>query len=90
MKKNKILYNTSYCIKYIWKIDSKYILLMIIISVLTSIFNVVNLSILRYITDTLMEQKIKCFLVVILVMFLLSITIAVINGSASYLYEPLL
>lgn len=63
---------------------------MIIISVLTSIFNVVNLSILRYITDTLMEQKIKCFLVVILVMFLLSITIAVINGSASYLYEPLL
>lgn len=90
MKKNKILYNTSYCIKYIWKIDAKYILLMIIISVLTSIFNVVNLSILRYITDTLMEQKIKCFLVVILVMFLLSVTIAVINGSASYLYEPLL
>ena len=27
--------NTIYCIKYIWKIDRKYILLMIVISILT-------------------------------------------------------
>ncbi len=90
MKKNKTLNNTLYCIKYIWKIDAKYILLMIMIAVLTSIFNVINLSILRYITDTLTKKETGHFLGVIGVMFLLSIAIAVINGSASYLYEPLL
>lgn len=90
MKKNKVLGNTLYCIKYIWQIDAKYILLMITLSVLTSVLNVVNLSILRYITDTLMKQEIKYFLVIIGVMLLLAVTIAVINGSASYLYEPLL
>lgn len=79
-----------YCIKYIWEIDAKYILLMIAISVLTSVFNVVNLSILRYITTTLMRQEIKYFLSIAGIMFALSVTIAVINGSASYLYEPLL
>lgn len=90
MKKNKVLGNTLYCIKYIWQIDAKYILLMIAISVLTSVLNVVNLSILRYITDTLMKQEMKYFLVIIGFMLLLAVTIAVINGSASYLYEPLL
>ena len=68
----------------------KYILLMVVISVLTSIFNVINLSILRYITETLMKRATAYFLGVIGVMFLLSVTIAIINGSASYLYEPLL
>lgn len=63
---------------------------MIAISVLTSVLNVVNLSILRYITDTLMKQEMKYFLVIIGFMLLLAVTIAVINGSASYLYEPLL
>lgn len=90
LKKNKVLGNTLYCIKYIWQIDAKYILLMIAISVLTSVLNVVNLSILRYITDTLMKQEMKYFLVIIGFMLLLAVTIAVINGSASYLYEPLL
>lgn len=90
MKKNKTFNNTLYCIKYIWKIDAKYILLMVVISVLTSIFNVINLSILRYITETLMKRATAYFLGVIGVMFLLSVTIAIINGSASYLYEPLL
>ncbi len=82
--------NILYCIKYIWKIDAKYILLMVVISVLTSIFNVINLSILRYITETLMKRATAYFLGAIGVMFLLSVTIAIINGSASYLYEPLL
>lgn len=90
MKRKKALGNTLYCVKYIWQIDAKYILLMITISVLTSVLNVVNLSILRYITDTLMKQEMKYFLVIIGLMFLLSVTIAVINGSANYLYEPLL
>lgn len=65
MKKNKTLNNTLYCIKYIWKIDAKYILLMIMIAVLTSIFNVINLSILRYITDTLTKKETGHFLGVI-------------------------
>ena len=47
MKKNKTFYNTLYCIKYIWKIDAKYILLMVVISVLTSIFNVNKLRTLQ-------------------------------------------
>lgn len=90
MKTKNVIKNTMYCIKYIWEIDAKYILLMIAISVLTSVFNVVNLSILRYITTTLMRQEIKYFLSIAGIMFALSVTIAVINGSASYLYEPLL
>ena len=73
MKKNKVLGNTLYCIKYIWQIDAKYILLMIAISVLTSVLNVVNLSILRYITDTLMKQEMKYFLVIIGFMLLLAV-----------------
>ena len=81
LKKNKTFNNTLYCIKYIWKIDAKYILLMVVISVLTSIFNVINLSILRYITETLMKRATAYFLGVIGVMFLLSVTIAIINGS---------
>ena len=60
-KKNKTFNNTLYCIKYIWKIDAKYILLMVVISVLTSIFNVINLSILRYITETLMKRATAYF-----------------------------
>ena len=55
---------------------------MVVISVLTSIFNVINLSILRYITETLMKRATAYFLGVIGVMFLLSVTIAIINGSA--------
>ncbi len=90
MKESKTFNNTLYCIKYIWKIDKQYILLMITISVLTSIFNVINLSILRYITNTLMKKETGYFLGIIGIMFLLSTVIAVINGSASYLYEPLL
>lgn len=84
MKKNKTFNNTLYCIKYIWKIDAKYILLMVVISVLTSIFNVINLSILRYITETLMKRATAYFLGVIGVMFLLSVTIAIINGSLKF------
>lgn len=76
MKKNKTFNNTLYCIKYIWKIDAKYILLMVVISVLTSIFNVINLSILRYITETLMKRATAYFLGVIGVMFLLSENLA--------------
>ncbi|RRK30629.1 hypothetical protein EBB54_03995 [Schaedlerella arabinosiphila] len=90
MKESKTFNNTLYCIKYIWKIDKQYILLMITISVLTSIFNVINLSILRYITNTLMKKETGYFLGIIGIMFLLSTVIAVINGSASYLFEPLL
>ena len=44
MKESKTFNNTLYCIKYIWKIDKQYILLMITISVLTSIFNVTQTS----------------------------------------------
>lgn len=86
----KTLNNTLYCIKYVGKIDAKYILLMIVISVLTSIFNVINLSILKYITETLMKRATVYFFGVIGVLFLLSVIIAIINGSAGYLYEPLL
>jgi len=82
--------NTIYCIKYIWKIDRKYILLMIVISILTSLFNIINLSILRYITEAITMQEMKYFLMIICLMLLLSVVIAIINGSASYLYEPLL
>ncbi len=84
LKKNKTFNNTLYCIKYIWKIDAKYILLMVVISVLTSIFNIINLSILRYITETLMKRATAYFLGVIGVMFLLSVTIAIINGSLKF------
>jgi len=86
-EKNYVIKNTIYCIKYIWKIDRKYILLMIVISILTSLFNIINLSILRYITAM---QEMRYFLMIIGVMLLLSVVIAIINGSASYLYEPLL
>ena len=72
MKESKTFNNTLYCIKYIWKIDKQYILLMITISVLTSIFNVINLSILRYITNTLMKKETGYFLGIIGIMFLLS------------------
>ena len=82
--------NTIYCIKYIWKIDRKYILLMIVISILTSLFNIINLSILRYITEAITMQEMKYFLMIRCLMLLLSVVIAIINGSASYLYEPLL
>lgn len=82
--------NTIYCIKYIWKIDRKYILLMIVISILTSLLNIINLSILRYITEAITMQEMKYFLMIICLMLLLSVVIAIINGSASYLYEPLL
>ena len=34
-EKSRMINNTIYCIKYIWKIDRKYILLMIVISILT-------------------------------------------------------
>ena len=57
---------------------------MVVISVLTSIFNVINLSILRYITETLMKRATAYFLGVIGVMFLLSVTIAIINGSLKF------
>lgn len=89
-KLRKNLNNTIYCIKYIWKIDRKYILLMIVISILTSLFNIINLSILRYITEAITMQEMKYFLMIICLMLLLSVVIAIINGSASYLYEPLL
>lgn len=89
-EKNYVIKNTIYCIKYIWEIDRKYILLMIVISILTSLFNIINLSILRYITETIAMQEMRYFLMIIGVMLLVSIVIAIINGSASYLYEPLL
>lgn len=89
-EKSRMINNTIYCIKYIWKIDRKYILLMIVISILTSLFNIINLSILRYITETITMQEMKYFLMIICLMLLLSVVIAIINGSASYLYEPLL
>lgn len=89
-EKSRMINNTIYCIKYIWKIDRKYILLMIVISILTSLFNIINLSILRYITEAITMQKMKYFLMIICLMLLLSVVIAIINGSASYLYEPLL
>ena len=72
------------------RIDRKYILLMIVISILTSLFNIINLSILRYITEAITMQEMKYFLMIICLMLLLSVVIAIINGSASYLYEPLL
>ena len=87
-EKNYVIKNTIYCIKYIWKIDRKYILLMVVISILTSLFNIINLSILRYITETIAMQEMRYFLMIIGVMLLLSVVIAIINGSASYLYEP--
>lgn len=89
-EKSRMINNTIYCIKYIWKIDRKYILLMIVISILTSLFNIINLSILRYITEAITMQEMKYFLMIICLMLLLSVVIAIINGSASYLYEPLL
>lgn len=89
-EKSRMINNTIYCIKYIWKIDRKYILLMIVISILTSLFNIINLSILRYITEAVTMQEMKYFLMIICLMLLLSVVIAIINGSASYLYEPLL
>jgi len=64
--------------------------LMIVISILTSLFNIINLSILRYITEAITMQEMKYFLMIICLMLLLSVVIAIINGSASYLYEPLL
>lgn len=84
-EKNYVIKNTIYCIKYIWEIDRKYILLMIVISILTSLFNIINLSILRYITETIAMQEMRYFLMIIGVMLLVSIVIAIINGSASYL-----
>ena len=63
---------------------------MIVISILTSLFNIINLSILRYITETIAMQEMRYFLMIIGVMLLLSVVIAIINGSANYLYEPLL
>ena len=63
---------------------------MIVISILTSLFNIINLSILRYITEAITMQEMKYFLMIICLMLLLSVVIAIINGSASYLYEPLL
>ena len=60
---------------------------MVVISVLTSIFNVINLSILRYITETLMKRATAYFLGVIGVMFLLSVTIAIINGSLESVWK---
>ena len=89
-EKSRMINNTIYCIKYIWKIDRKYILLMIVISILTSLFNIINLSILRCIIETITMQEMKYFLMIICLMLLLSVVIAIINGSASYLYEPLL
>lgn len=89
-EKSRVINNTIYCIKYIWKIDRKYILLMIVISILTSLFNIINLSILRCITEAVTMQEMKYFLMIICLMLLLSVVIAIINGSASYLYEPLL
>ena len=89
-EKSRVINNTIYCIKYIWKIDRKYILLMIVISILTSLFNIINLSILRCITEAITMQEMKYFLMIICLMLLLSVVIAIINGSASYLYEPLL
>ena len=89
-EKSRMINNTIYCIKYIWKIDRKYILLMIVISILTSLFNIINLSILRYITEAITMQEMKYFLMIRCLMLLLSVVIAIINGSASYLYEPLL
>lgn len=56
----------------------------------TSLFNIINLSILRYITEAITMQEMKYFLMIICLMLLLSVVIAIINGSASYLYEPLL
>ena len=79
-EKNYVIKNTIYCIKYIWKIDRKYILLMIVISILTSLFNIINLSILRYITETIAMQEMRYFLMIIGVMLLLSVVIAIING----------
>lgn len=90
MKAKNIIKDTVYSVKYIWNVDKKYILLMIAISILTSLFNVINLSILKYITTILAQRKMKYFLVIAGVMFILSVVIAVINGTASYLYEPLL
>lgn len=89
-EKSRMINNTIYCIKYIWKIDRKYILLMIVISILTSLLNIINLSILRYITEAITMQEMKYFLMIICLMLLLSVVIAIINGSARYLYEPLL
>ena len=63
---------------------------MIVISILTSLFNIINLSILRCITEAITMQEMKYFLMIICLMLLLSVVIAIINGSASYLYEPLL
>lgn len=89
MKKSTVK-NTFYCIKYIWAISPKYILLMIGVSVLTSAFNIINLVILRYITNTLMLDTINLFAMGLIIMFLISCTIAFINGSINYLIEPIL
>lgn len=43
----------GYCCRYVWKTSPKYIVLLVLVSVLTAAFNVINLLILRLITESL-------------------------------------
>lgn len=80
----------GYCCRYVWKTSPKYIVLLVLVSVLTAAFNVINLLILRLITESLAANNTYSFCIALLILVMVSILIAAINGSVNYLIEPVL
>lgn len=76
--------------RYVWSTSHKFIIMLVAVSLLTSIFNIINLYILRLITMSLTSDKTYYFLMILMAMVVVSILIAVINGSINYLIEPIL
>lgn len=91
MKKlGKTLENTLYSIKYIWEISPQYIMLTIFGSVVASAFNIISLYVLKYIATTLEANNVSGFLSAIVLMFVISIVLSMVNGNIGYLLEPIM
>ncbi len=89
-KITKIYKSIFYSIKYIWKIDKIYIMLLIVSSFLTSATNIFNVYILKYLTDIVVTQNKTLFPIVLFIMIVVSISINLINTITGNCIYPIL
>ncbi|SHI21669.1 hypothetical protein SAMN02745180_02933 [Sporanaerobacter acetigenes DSM 13106] len=66
----KFFCNIKSIIVYSWKIDKRYILLIIASSIITSLINVFNIYILKYLADAIVTNKDKNYIIIIGLMLL--------------------
>lgn len=79
----------GYCCRYVWKTSPKYIVLLVLVSVLTAAFNVINLLILRLITESLAANNTYSFCIALLILVIAAIAGVIVGRGTMDQTHPL-